>query len=173
MANENENKSVEEKVTPPAEEKKDSVDEFLEAAKKAREKGENSVSRDEFDELKNQNKKLMDFILEGGDLPDGGKKPQIPDIAELQKVRHNPDVTNLDIVSASLGLREQIIATKGYDPFALKEEEAGDGKKVAEALQKIVDESKGDPKTFNYLLERSIAEDDSALMNALKKRRKA
>lgn len=169
MANENEKKSVEEKeaLTPPAEEKS-GVDTFLEAAKKVK---EGTVSRDEYEKLQADNKKLMDFILEGKELPSDDKSESIPSIAELQKIRHNPNSTNLEYVKASLGIRKHIIEEKGFDPFASKEGEEESARRVADALQKMVDEADGDPKKFNFLLESKVAEDDPALAAALRKRK--
>ena len=167
--NENEKKPVEaeEKLTPPADE--EGVDTFLKAAKKLK---EDSVSKEEFEKVKSENQKLLDFIMEGKELPQiDDKSNSIPSIAELQKIRHNPDATNLDYVKASLELREHFIKEKGLDPFASKDEEIESAKRTAEYLQKMVDEAAGDPKKFNFLLESKIAEDDPALAAALKKRR--
>ena len=165
MANENENKTPEQ-VTPP-EKKEAPIDTFLEAAKKVK---EDKVDRKELEEANEKIEKLTQFILDGKDLPEDNSKPT-PSIAELQKIRHDPNSTNLQIVDATLGIREHIIKEKGYDPFALKEGEEEFGEKVAKSLKKMVEDSKGDPKTFNFLLEKGIAEDDSALMNALRKQR--
>lgn len=169
MANENEKKPVEEKetLTPPAEEKS-GVDTFLEAAKKVK---EGSVSKEEFEKLQADNKKLMDFILEGKELPSDDKSEPIPTIAELQKIRRNPNSTNLEYVKASLGIRKHIIEEKGFDPFASKEGEEESARRVADALQKMVDEAGDDPKKFNFLLESRVAEDDPALAAALRKRK--
>ena len=168
MTNENENKPVEEQTTPQEQQQK-SVDIFLEAAKKVK---EDTVSKELYDEAIASNKKLLDHILEGKDLPDEGKE-STPSIAELVKVRNNPNATNLDIVKASLGIRKHYLEEKGIDIFALKPEEAEYGKKTAQIFQKLVDESGDDPKKFMYLFEESMANDDSALMNAIRKRRQA
>lgn len=170
MANENEQtKPVEEQQTPPAPQAKASVDEFLEAAKQVK---EGSVPKEDYEKAQEEIQKLTKFILDGKELP-ADKKAPTPSIAELQKIRHNPDATNLEVVSASLGIREQIIKQKGVDPFAMLDGEAEGGKKVAKALQEIVDEADGDSKKFNFLFEQALAEDDSKLMAALRKKRNA
>ena len=169
MANENETKTVEEQKpsspTPNA-----SVDTFLEAAKQVK---EGSVSKEEFEKVLEDNKKLTQFILEGKELPNNDKEAPTPTIAELQKIRSNPDATNLDYVSASLGIREIYIKEKGIDPFALKDEERDSAERVAKKLQELVKEADGDPKKFNFLLESNMADDDPTFIAALKKRAKS
>ena len=169
MTNENEKLPVEEQATQPQAASTNSVDEFLEAAKQVR---EGSVSREEYNEIVEANKKLRDFILEGKELPEEGKE-STPSIAELQKIRHNPDATNLEIAKASLGIRDIYLQEKGIDLFALKPEEAEFGKKTAEVFKRLVKEANGNPKTFNFLLDQELANDDSALINAIRKRKSA
>lgn len=169
MTNENENKTtVEEQTqTPPA---TPEVDKFLEAAKKVR---EDSVSKEEFEKVKAERDKMLEFVLDGKEIQNENKEVSTPDIAELQRIRHDPDSTNLDIVKASLGIRDYYLEKKGVDLFVSEKDNQEAGERVAARLQEIVKQSDNDPKTFNFLFEQALAEDDSALKTALAKKRRA
>lgn len=169
MANENEKVTVEEQK-PASQTPEKSVDTFLKAAKEVK---EGSVSKEQYESLLEDNKKLTQFILEGKELPAIDKEAPTPSIAELQKIRTNPDATNLEYVSACLGIRKQLIKEKGIDPFALKDEERESAERTANALQELVDQADGDPKKFNFLLESNMANDDPTFIAALKKRAKS
>ena len=165
--NKNVNETVEQKQDKPA---PGSVDDFIKAAKEAK---EDRVTRAEYDKVIEDNRKLMEALLEGKELDsEDDETPSTPDVAELKKVFRDPDATNLEIVSASLGIRKAVLESTGKDPFASKDEDAESAQKVADVFQQCVDEADGDSEKFVYLLKNRIY-DDSALTAAMEKRRKA
>lgn len=161
--NENETKTVEPEQKPaPA-----TVDEFLAAAKEAK---ENTVSKEDYDKIVAERNKLMKSILDGEKLEKEAATSK-PDIAELKRIFKDPDSSNLQIVTASLGIREAVIEKTGKDPFAAKPEENKRAAEVAGILQQCVDEANGDDEKFVYLLNSHLAEDDPTLIAAINKRK--
>ena len=160
--------------TKPEEQQKESVDVFLEAAKKVK---EDTVPKAEYDKVVADNKKLADYILEGGD----GDKPQEQvkerTKAELLGVLENEDSNNLEYTKAALELRQKVIDEGGRDPFLpnssqqpITSVDVEGAEKVAQVLQECVDECGGDPATFNFLFDKRV-KDSSPLLNAAVKAR--
>ena len=168
--NENENPTVEkekEKQDPAT----DNVDIFIDAAKEVKNR---SVSKEEYEKVVADRKKLLDFILEGKELEkEDEANPSTPDVAELKKVFRDPDASNLEIVSASLGIRDAVLKETGKDPFSSSESDAAAAQRVADVFKQCVDEAKGDDEKFTYLLKSRISDDDAVLVAAIEKRKKA
>lgn len=144
------------------------IDEFLEAAKEVK---KNTVPQEEFDKVKSENTKLKEFILEGGNSPVAPETPK-RSRAELLKVIENEDSNNLEFTKASLELRQQVLDEGGRDPFLpnssqtpITTADVEGAERVASVLQECVDESEGDPETFNFLFGKRV-NDSSPLLNA-------
>lgn len=134
---------------------------YLEAIKKLK---ENSVSRDKYDELRAENKRLLDSIVNGAD---DGRKPAEPkeSVEELRKAYLKEDQTNLEYARNALRLRQAIIDSGEPDPFLPlgsqilpTDEDAATANKVAEVLQECVDEAQGDPAVFTNELQRRLVD---------------
>lgn len=122
----------------------------------------NTVSKELYDKLKNENKELLDALVEGKqiELPEQEKAP---DVNELRKELYNPDneLSNLDYVSKTLQLRKAVMDAGGQDPFlpigdrvTVTSEMIDQAQTVADVLQECVDFAKGDSGIFTAEVQR-------------------
>lgn len=125
---------------------------------------ENTVSRDAFMKLKEENKRLISSLVEGKG-EDGKPQKEVVDIGQLRNDLFNRDKvrTNLDHITASLKLRQaNLDAGKGddYIPMGVRYAPTSSDKEAAERvaaeLQKCVDYADGDPDVFNSELQRVL-----------------
>lgn len=177
MPNENENEKkqpaqekVDEKKTP----EKDKVDEFIEQAKK---RNEESVSKAEYEKVKAERDKVMQYVIDGkGDLDqEGSKKEENIDITALKKKLANPDISNLEYIETSLKLRQAAIDKGESDPYLPKsgtvtESDIEQAKKIAKVFEETVKEANGNDAVFRALLESKIGNDDPAITAMIRKR---
>lgn len=121
----------------------------------------NSVSKSQYEKLRNENKKLLDALVNGQqiDLP----KEEPADINELRKKLFNKDadLNNLEYVETALKLRDALIKQGERDPFlpvgdrVTETAEMYDtAQRVAEGLQECVDFAEGDSGIFTAQLQR-------------------
>lgn len=141
----NENKRVEETV--------DNTD-YIAAIKELK---QNSVDKAKYDALRQENKKLINALVDGGDVDMDEKVKDDDTIDSLRKdlFSEGADLNNLDYVSKALKLREKLLARGDEDPFvpqgtlvSATQADYDRAKKVAEILQEMVDEAEGDPNVF-------------------------
>ena len=132
---------------------------------------QNTVSKEAYNKVVEDNKKLLDSLVHGtGNGQDQEQKPKEPDIDELREelygVNRN-DMTNYEYVDKTLQLRKAIMDKGGGDPFVPSGmkiqpslEEFQKAQNVADILQEQVDDVKnnygGDPSIFNDKLSRII-----------------
>lgn len=124
---------------------------------------QNSVDRAKYDKLKEENKKLLDAVVNGGEYS-GSQEDSNVDIDQLRKdVFDNPDPTNLEYVTNVLKLREALIEEGYEDPFVPQgtqivatEQDRLTAEKVARELQDMVDKANGDPHVFNAEFNRRV-----------------
>ena len=121
----------------------------------------NSVDRQKYEELKAENKKLLDSIVNGTEvaLPHDEKKS----IEELRANYLKEDQSNLDYISNALKLREALMAEGKPDPFLPlgeqilpTDEDVATANKVANVLQECVDYADGDSNVFTNELQRRL-----------------
>ena len=121
----------------------------------------NSVDRQKYEELKAENKKLLDSIVNGTEvaLPQDDKKS----IEELRADYLKEDQSNLDYISNALKLREALMAEGNPDPFLPigeqilpTDEDVATANKVAQVLQECVDYAEGDSNVFTNELQRRL-----------------
>lgn len=121
----------------------------------------NSVDRQKYEELKAENKKLLDSIVNGTEvaLPRDEKKS----IEELRANYLKEDQSNLDYISNALKLREALMAEGKPDPFLPlgeqilpTDEDVATANKVANVLQECVDYADGDSNVFTNELQRRL-----------------
>ena len=125
---------------------------------------ENSVDRSKYDQLKAENKKLLDSIVNGTtiELP---SKEEKKSIEELRANYLKEDQTNLEYITNTLKLREAIIAEGKPDPFLPigeqimpTDEDIKTAEKVAQVLQECVDYAEGDSAVFTNELQRRLVD---------------
>lgn len=125
---------------------------------------ENSVDRQKFEQLKAENKKLLEAVV-NGQSAEAPKVEVVESIDDLRKDLFNGEqnLSNLDFASKALELRKQLIAKGEPDPFLPVGEQISPtdfdiqtAQKVADILQECVDYAEGDSGVFtNELLRRT------------------
>lgn len=121
----------------------------------------NSVSKDQYNKLRDENKKLLDALVSGQqiDIPAEEKV----DIGELRKKLFDPDcnLSNLDYIENSLKLRKAVMDQGGEDPFLgigshvdVTQEMRDKAQRVADGLQYCVDFADGDSGIFSAQYQR-------------------
>jgi len=137
----------------------DMTPDYLAAIKELK---QNSVDRQQYEELKAENKKLLDSIVNGQAL-ETPKQELVRPISELREELFNgeKDISNLDFIKDSLELRKQLIAEGKPDPFLPVGQQIQPtdfdiqtAEKVANVLQECVDYANGDSEVFTTELMR-------------------
>ena len=126
---------------------------------------QNSVDRQKYDQLKAENKKLLDSIVNGQelDLPQESKKRSVDEIRS-EMFKEDNGLTNLQYIKDALELRSQLISEGKPDPFlpvgnqiAPTDFDIATAERVANVLQECVDYAEGDSSVFtNELLRRTV-----------------
>ena len=124
---------------------------------------QNSVSREDYNKLKAENKKLLDSIV--NNVPVEVQSPQRKSIEELRAAYLKEDQTNLEYISNALKLREALISEGKPDPFLPigeqilpTDEDVAAANKVASVLQECVDYAEGDSAVFTNELQRRLVD---------------
>lgn len=123
-----------------------------------------TVSKDQYNKLRAENKKLLDALVSGGSIENPVQKPEV-DIDALRKELFNKDaqLSNLEFVEKSLELRDALIDKGEPDPFlpvgsriSPTPEEAQQAENVAEIYRECIDYANGDSEVFtNELMRRT------------------
>lgn len=124
----------------------------------------NSVDRAKYEQLRADNKRLLDSIVNGRVIDTPVAKPEV----NIQELRNNlfakEGQSNLEYISNALKLREAIIAKGEPDPFLPcgtktlpTEEDVSTANRVAAVMQECVDYAEGDSAVFtNELMRRTV-----------------
>ena len=128
---------------------------------------QNSVSKAAYEKLKNENKQLLDALVNGKEISKEEMKG--PTIQELRNhLFDDTNKTNLDFVETALKLRDALIEKGERDPFlpsgdkvALNDAIYDDVESVAAVLQECVDFAEGDSSVFTAKLQSKMV--DSAI----------
>ena len=164
----------------PSEEKPGQQDNVA-LAKALKEMREKTVSKEEYERVVNENKKLVSEIINGdGGAGDGqSNPPEKADIKALREELYGPkgsDLNNLDFWAKTLALREAVIEQEGYDPFLPhgakikpNEQDVERANAVAKTVQKCIDEANGNSEVFTALLQAETANDSPSFLAHLKK----
>ena len=122
----------------------------------------NTVSRDAYNKLRNENKQLLDALVSGKEIPQEPTKAPTP--TELrQKLFGGEDLSNLEYVETALALRNSLIEAGERDPFLpfgekvdLTSEQIEMAEKVAAGLQEMVEFAEGDSGIFSAEYQRRV-----------------
>jgi len=124
---------------------------------------QNSVDRSKYEELRAENKKLLDSIVNGTEvaLPKEEKKS----VEELRANYLKEDQSNLEYITNALKLREALMAEGKPDPFLPvgeqilpTDDDIAAAQKVANVLQECVDYAEGDSSVFTNELQRRLVD---------------
>lgn len=140
----------------------DSTPDYLAAIKELK---QNSVDRSKYEELRAENKKLLEAVVNGSSV----ETPKEEVVKSLDELRHDlfngeTELSNLEFIKGSLELRRQLIAEGKPDPFLPVGQQIqptdfdiSTAQKVADVLQECVDYSEGDSDVFtNELMRRTV-----------------
>ena len=121
---------------------------------------ENSVSKDDYNKLKADNKKLIDALANGTQV-EGVVEPKVSAIEKIQNLRkelfgsESNSMNDLDMVSKMLELRKEIIDNGGTDPFLPKghkvritDNDKECANRVARVLTECVEDAEGSNRRF-------------------------
>lgn len=130
----------------------DMTPDYLDAIKSLK---QNSVDRSKYDELRAENKKLLQAVVNGQTLDVEAAEPKA-DIQELRnKLFNSGEQTNLDYITNVLALRKALIESGEEDPFVPSGSQYNPTQadyekavRVATVLQEMVDVADGDPNVF-------------------------
>lgn len=130
----------------------------------------NSVSRDEYNRVIEENKNLLKTLVEGGQIEEPQNDP--PDISELRKrLFSEEDLNNYEYIDTVLQLRDALIANGERDPFL----PVGDQVEVtadmiqgaqdtADALREMLDFADGDSRIFTAEYQRRVRDNSVVSM---------
>ena len=130
---------------------------YVAAIKELKEK---TVSKESYQKLREENKKLLQSLVNGEQIQAEVEKP---DINELRKELFNEDsnIDNVTFISKALELRTALIENGEPDPFlpvgkriTPTDEDISAANRVATVLQECVDYSQGDSQAFTNELQR-------------------
>ena len=137
----------------------DMTPDYLAAIKELK---QNSVDRSKYDELKAENKKLLNSIVNGQEVQ-VESQPQMRSADEIREELFNHEHNNLDYIKLALELRTTLMAEGKPDPFipvgkqispTRQDEEIAE--KCAQVYQECVDYAEGDSEVFtNELMRRT------------------
>ena len=139
----------------------DMTPDYLAAIKELK---ENSVDRSKYEDLKAENKKLLDSIVNGQEVKVEEQKPK-KSIEELRNEWMDENNSNLQYIERTLALREALMAEGKPDPFLPvgsqimpTEEDIAAANRVATVLKECVEYAQGDSSVFTNELQRRLGD---------------
>ena len=149
----------------------------IEALTKAlKEQRENSVSREQYNKVLEQNNDLTKAIIEGKTIHADNEDDEKPaDLKALAKDIFQDGLSNLEIAKRELKYRDEVIKQTGKDPFAPNHAEmtANDSDRaeaVAEVMQSCINDCGGNPEVYNALFAQRIEKDSPQMVATLKRK---
>ena len=131
-----------------------------------------TVPKEELDKLKEENKMLLDSIVNGGDLPPeiANKLAGNPEEPTIQSLRdelfgeNRKDLDNLEAATKMMKLRRLVIEETGEDPAisSLKsptKEDALMAEEAAQLIESCIEQADGDSAVFTALLQSHMVDD--------------
>ena len=127
---------------------------------------ENTVPKEKYEKLKADNKKLLESLIKGEQLPIPPQEK--PKIEEMRKKLLNPgkQLTNLEYIENLLALREAILEEGGHDPFVATptrgytppQESYDAAEQAALLFQHCIEYADGDSSLFTSELQRYLVD---------------
>lgn len=136
---------------------------YIEAIKEMK---ANSVDKAAYHKLKEENKQLLDALINGGQVTQELQKEPV-DIDSLRKrlFSGEAELSNLDYMKTALELREALLDQGSPDPFlpygqniAPTDEDIRTADRVAEAIKSCIDYAEGDSEIFTNELQRIMVD---------------
>lgn len=124
---------------------------------------ENMVSRDEYNKILADNKKLVNALSNGGGYSREEKKQPV-DLDELRKQLFSPQTqrkTDLEYFTQVMQLRDAVIERGGQDPFLPynreyipTQQDIDDANRIADGIKECIEYAEGDPHVFTVALQK-------------------
>lgn len=155
----------------PIEDTSDKIEEYIQQVKDLK---ENTVSKEEFSKVVAERDKLAEAILNdrGQSKDDAPKKS----IAELAKDCQQKNLSNIEVAKRALLYRKAVLDETGHDVFlpnskeySSSDKDKEEANKVADTLERLIEESNGSNIIFNAMLQDTLVEPQS--VTALLKKR--
>lgn len=134
---------------------------YIEAIKEIK---ANSVSKQAYDKLREENKQLLDSLINGKEI----ELPKQKEPVDINKIRatlfdENRPLSNLEYVSNALKLRDELLEKGERDPFlpygqniSPTDEDITKAERVATVMKECVEYADGDSELFtNELMRRT------------------
>lgn len=122
---------------------------------------ETTVSKEDYQKLKDDNKKLIEALANGETTIEGKVEPKVEPIEKIQNLRKelfgsaSNSMNDLEMVSKMLELRKEIIDNGGTDPFLPKghkvritDNDKECANRVARVLTECVQDAEGSNRRF-------------------------
>ena len=135
---------------------------YIEAIKEMK---KNSVSREQYEKVQQENKELLEALINGGQV-NIEQVEEKPDIKKLREELFSAEacekgMTNLEFVEKALKLRDAIIESGGNDPFLpvgrgvdITREDYESAEFVAQQFKECVEKADGNSEVFTAELMR-------------------
>ena len=138
----------------------DMTPDYLAAIKELK---QNSVDRNQYEQLKAENKKLLESIVNGQELDIKAQEPVRRSVSDIREDLFHHEHNNLDYVKLALELRTTLMSEGKPDPFipvgkqiSPTREDEQIAEKCAQIYQECVDYANGDSEVFtNELMRRT------------------
>lgn len=140
----------------------DNTNDYIDQIKKLK---ENSVSRDDYDKLKADNKKLIDALANGTQL-EGKVEPKVSAVDKINELRtklfsKGSNLDNLEYCKTAVELRDALIENGERDPFlpfghnvVATDSDNETANRVATIMKECIDYADGDSDIFTNELQR-------------------
>ena len=140
----------------------DNTNDYIDQIKKLK---ENSVSKDDYDKLRLDNKRLIDALANGTQL-EGKVEPKISAVENINELRKKlfskgSNLDNLEYCKTAVELRDALIEKGERDPFlpfghnvVTTESDNETAERVASVLKECIDYADGDSDIFTNELQR-------------------
>ena len=140
----------------------DNTNDYIDQIKKLK---ENSVSRDDYDKLKADNKKLIDALANGTQV-EGVVEPKVNAVEKIKELRKKlfskgSNLDNLEYCKTAVELRDALIENGDKDPFlpfghnvVATESDHESANRVATVMKECIDYADGDSDIFTNELQR-------------------
>ena len=140
----------------------DNTNDYIDQIKKLK---ENSVSKDDYDKLRLDNKRLIDALANGTQL-EGKVEPKIDAVENINNLRKKlfskgSNLDNLEYCKTAVELRDALIENGERDPFlpfghevVATDSDYESANRVATVMKECIDYADGDPDIFTNELQR-------------------
>ena len=140
----------------------DNTNDYIDQIKKLK---ENSVSKDDYDKLRLDNKRLIDALANGTQL-EGKVEPKISAVEKINELRtklfgKGSNLDNLEYCKTAVELRDALIENGERDPFlpfghevVATDSDYESANRVATVMKECIDYADGDPDIFTNELQR-------------------